>query len=375
VLAGEASGDHHGARVVEELRARVPEAEFVGLGGPDLERAGVELLAGLDELAVMGFAEVASRLGFFWRLKRRLTRLLSTGDIDLVLAVDYPGLNLRMARVARSLGVPVLYYIAPQVWAWKEHRAAQLARDADRVAVILPFEEERLREAGAAVTFVGHPLKELPPPEVGEARLRADLAVDADTPLLALLPGSRSQELDRHLELFRHTAEVVREEFAPDLVPVIAAAPGVDRTRLHATGLAVTAHTRTLLGSARAGLVKSGTSTLEAAVAGCPFVCVYRTSWLTYTLARRLVKVPHIALVNLVADAEVVPEVLQDEATPLVLARELRPLVEEGAERKIQLAELARVSAALGRPGAAARTAELAAQLLQRGVGASSEES
>lgn len=371
VLAGEASGDHHAARVVEAIRRRLPDATFVGLGGPDLEAQGVDLLAGLDRLAVMGFAEVVTRLGFFWKLKRRLTALLQDGGIDLVLAVDYPGLNLRMARVARELGVPVLYYIAPQVWAWKAHRAEQLARDATRVAVILPFEEERLREAGAQVRFVGHPLKEVPPPEVSEAELRRELGVGDDAPLLALLPGSRAQELALHLDLFRHAAEILQEEWLPDVRPVIAAAPGVARARLDASGLPVTPHTRALLGAARAGLVKSGTSTLEAAVAGCPFVCVYRTSWLTFKLAQRLVRVPHIALANLVAGEEVVPELLQDDATPTTLARELRPLIEGGVDREVQLRGLAGVRDALGTPGAAERTAEMALRILADPAGRS----
>jgi lipid-A-disaccharide synthase len=365
VLAGEASGDHHAARVVEALSRRLPGARFVGLGGPDLKAAGVELIEGLDRLAVMGFAEVVAHLGFFWKLKRRLTRLLEGGSVDLVLAVDYPGLNLRVAGTARRLGVPVLYYIAPQVWAWKEKRASRLARDAARVAVILPFEEARLRAAGADAHFVGHPLKEIEGPPLDEAEFRHGLDVGERAPLLALLPGSRSQELSAHLDLFRHAAELLQEEWVPEVVPVIAAAPGVDGDRLAATGLRVTPHTRSLLSAARAGLVKSGTSTLEAAVAGCPFVCVYRTSWFTYALAKRLVKVPHIALANLVAGEEVVPEILQDDATPHRLARELRPLFDEGAERRLQVRGLRNVSEALGPPGAAERTAELAIELLE----------
>lgn len=367
VLAGEASGDHHAARVVAALRGMAPDLEFVGLGGPDLQAEGVELLAGLDQLAVMGFAEVIRHLGFFWKLERRIKALLADGSVSLVLAVDYPGFNLRMTRVARKLGIPVLYYIAPQVWAWKAHRAAQLARDASHIAVILPFEPPIFQAEGGSVSFVGHPLVETPVPSPADVEaLRTELGMDADVPLLALLPGSRKQELDRHLELFAEAGRRVAVRH-PELRPVLAAAPGVSPDRLRATGLPVTTRTRALLRTSRVALVKSGTSTLEAAVAGVPFVMAYRTSPLTYRLAQRLVRVPHIALANLVAGERVVPEFLQDQATPEALAGALDPLVDEGSPaRQTMLAGLEKVRGALGTPGAADRVAEAALEILDR---------
>lgn len=364
VLAGEASGDHHAARVVEALREARPDLRFVGLGGPDLEALGVELLAGLDELAVMGFAEVVRHLRFFLSLGRRVKGLMARGEVDLVLAVDYPGFNLRMAKAARKLGIPVLWYIAPQVWAWKPRRAAQLARDAAHIAVILPFEPPIFREEGGSVSFVGHPLVEAPAPGAGEvAALRDQLGV-VEAPLLALLPGSRRQELDRHLELFVEAARRVQESH-PALVPVLAAAPGVAPDRLAGTGFPVTAETRTLLRAARVALVKSGTSTLEAAVAGVPFAMAYRTSPLTFAMAKRLVRVPHIALANLVAGREVIPELLQDEATPEALAAALAPLVEEGPRREAMQEGLEEIRGRLGDPGAAGRVAKKALELLE----------
>lgn len=374
VLAGEASGDQHAAEVVRELSARQGNIEFWGLGGPALAAQGVRLLAGLDQLAVMGFAEVAGRIGFFWKLERQLTRALAEGQADLVLAVDYPGFNLRMARRARDLGVPVLFYIAPQVWAWKAHRTAHLARDADRVAVILPFEAPLLERAGVRVDFVGHPLKERPPvSDEMSARFRQGLGVPDDAPLLALLPGSRAQELARHLDVFVETANRLRQR-SPELVPVLGAAPGVDPARLRATGFAVTQQTRELLHTARAGIVKSGTSTLEAAVAGCPFVCVYRTSALTWALAQRLVKVPHVALANLVAGERVVPELLQGEATAEGIAAAVAQLLDDGPVRDAQLSGLKAITEALGGAGAAGRTADLALQILAERAGSDGED-
>ena len=224
LLAGEESGDLHGAEVVGALRERWPQARLLGLGGDRMKAQGVELLAGLDQLAVMGFAEVFRHLPFFWTLERRLKGLLRTGEVDLVLPIDYPGLNLRVARFAHSHGIPVLYYIAPQVWAWKENRARRLARDADRIAVILPFEEEIFRKAGGRAEFVGHPLLDRDEDLPDRDGFFRGLELDPQRPLLALFPGSWRQEIGRHLDLFLETGRLLTRE-RPEIQLALARAP------------------------------------------------------------------------------------------------------------------------------------------------------
>ncbi|HET9948352.1 MAG TPA: lipid-A-disaccharide synthase, partial [Longimicrobiales bacterium] len=315
LLAGEPSGDAHGGALARAIARRLPGVRLTGTGGPAMAAAGVELLATLDDLAVMGFAEIVPRLPVFARLGRAVRSRLAGGEADLLVAIDFPGFNLRAARWARDAGVRVLYYVAPKVWAWRPGRARTLAA-ADEVAVVLPFEEAFLRERGVRATFVGHPLLD-PPREAPcpEDAFRRRWGLDPERPLLALLPGSRRQEIGRHLRLFEEAAHAVREAL-PDVLPVLARAPSLSRAAYAGAAFPVVDDARALLRHARAALVKSGTATLEAALERTPMVVAYRTSAATWALARRLVRVEHVSLPNLVAGEGVVPEHVQADATP-----------------------------------------------------------
>jgi lipid-A-disaccharide synthase len=366
--AGEPSGDLHGARLAEALRRRFPHAELFGLGGDRMAAAGVDLMAHVDQLAVMGFAEVFKHLPYFMRLMRDVKATIAARTPDLVIPIDYPGFNLRLARHARGRHIPVLYYIAPQVWAWHRSRMKLLARNADRLAVILPFEEELFRAAGSSAVFVGHPLAEQSAPEADRASFLSATGADPDRPVLALFPGSRSQEVRRQLAGFVAAAQAVQRRY-PAVSPIVARSDSVPATAYADVPFPSTVDGWSLLHHSRAALVKSGTSTLQAALAGTPLVVTYRVHPLTYFMARRLVKVPHVGLVNLVAGERIAPELLQREATAEGLAAALLPLLDESSvERARQLDGLQRVRAALlskadGR-STGEHVADLAAELL-----------
>lgn len=385
--AGEPSGDLHGAAVARALRARWPDARLLGLAGPRMQAEGVEPIAPFDRLSVMGFVEVARHLPFFVRLLRRAGAVLRDEGVDLVIPIDYPGFNMRLASRAARQGVPVLYYIAPQVWAWHRSRAGKLAAIADRLAVILPFEEEIFSGYGADVHFVGHPLAgpgqpATGPGATGDAGSRAGsgsadredfcqaLDLDPERRILALFPGSRVQEVERHLETFVEAARRVVDA-RWHLQPVIARSPDVPTEAYAGAPFPVTSHGGALLSHAHAALVKSGTTTLQTALAGVPMVIAYRTHPVTFWLARRLVDVEHVGLANLVAGRRIAPELLQDDATPRALAEALLPLVDEGPARRRALEGVREVQESLRREDggtAADAVAELAADLL-RGTG------
>jgi lipid-A-disaccharide synthase len=284
--------------------------------------------------------------------------------VDLVIPVDYPGFNLRLARHARGQGIPVLYYIAPQVWAWHKSRVRDLARDADAVAVVLPFEEEFLRRAGVKARFVGHPLLDRAPLDQGRAAWAAGQGLDPARPILGLFPGSRAQEVRRHLALFSEAAARVVAA-RPGVQPAVAVPPGLETAAYAETRWPLVRDARGLLGYADAALVKSGTTTLEAGIAGTPMVVAYRMNAASYAVARRLVKVPHIALANLIAEERVAPEFVQDAATPDALAAALLPLLDaDSPERAAMLGGLSRIQGRLGGAGASERVAALAAELI-----------
>lgn len=366
--AGESSGDLHGAALARALLAADPNLRLVGLGGSRMAAAGVHLLADLADLAVMGVLEVARRAPFFLGLRRRVRRFLSEQEVDLLVPIDYPGFNLPLAEFAHARGLPVLYFIAPQVWAWRERRAHRLADACDLVCVVLPFEAELLASYGAEVRFVGHPLLDLPVVKqraTEGARAVAEPRTSDGPDRLALFPGSRPQEIERILPSFARAAELVRAK-RDRLEVVVGRAPDLpdELYRRTADWLRLCSPDEALAG-ATAALTKSGTITLQLALGGVPMVVGYRTSRLTYFVARRLVGVEHIALANLVAGHRLVPEFLQDQMTPEALASAVVPFLDrDGEERSRVVAGLATVSERLGEPGCARRVAAHALELL-----------
>jgi len=362
-VAGEASGDLHASGVAHELVARRAPYGLAGIGGDHMRAAGVQLIEHADNLAVMGFVEVLRHVPRHWALLRQLEARIRGGQVALVILVDYPGFNMKVAKRAADAGVPVLYYITPQVWAWGAGRLSKLARWVTKAAVILPFEQELLAAHGIDATFVGHPLLDRVASLPDRAAARATLGLSPDAPVLALFPGSREQEILRHLDDFVRVADELRRR-DPRLQVVVSVAPTVDIDPAKCPYPMVHSASFTVLRAADAAMCKSGTTTLEAAVAGCPLVVAYRTSRVTFALARRLVRIPHIGLVNVVAGREVAPEFVQDALRPAAVADALEPLLRPGdAGRARMLAGLAEVRAKLGTPGAARRVADMAETL------------
>ena len=361
ISAGEPSGDQHAARVAAALLRRWPDATIDAFGGPALKAAGATIRFPMERYTVIGFFEVLGKLPAHIRLYRTVVRDFRAGRYDLLIAVDYPGFNIRLAEAARKAGVRSLYYIAPQLWAWRPERARRFAGATDRVAVILPFEPEFFGRVGVKAEFVGHPLVEHLPPHSQEARNR--LGLSPDERVLAVFPGSRTQEITRLWPEFRAAAERLLHDGACDRV-IVAGTPG--REYPGSNGMLVhSGDGATVLAAADAALVKSGTTTLEAALADTPMVVAYRVHPVTAAIARRLMTVPWISLVNLVAGRPVVPEVVQGGANRTALADLVRPLLDRnGAATRAQHEALAEVRARLGTPGAAERVVALAEELL-----------
>lgn len=325
---------------------------------------GVELIHQDSHLGVMGFLEVLKHVPRHFVLLHRIKKMLERGEVALLVLIDYPGFNMKVAAAAKRAGVPVLYYVTPQVWAWGAGRIPKLAELVAKAAVILPFEEPLLRGYGVDATFVGHPLldRALNMPTKVEARETLGLA--QNTPVLALFPGSRQQEIDRHIDDFVATGrELQRRIPGLQIIVSVASTVALDSGRcpfrlVHSASLSV-------LRAADAALCKSGTTTLEAAIADCPLVVAYRTGRISFALAKRLVKVPHIGLVNVVAGREVAREFIQDDVVPEKMADALAELLgNETPQRQEVLSGLAEVRAKLGSPGAAERVARMASDLV-----------
>jgi lipid-A-disaccharide synthase len=362
ISAGEPSGDLHAAGVVRALRERYPEATIEALGGPRMEKAGATLRYRMEGLAAFGVVEVLTKIRAHIRLLRTMRDEFRSGRYDLVILVDYPGFHIRVAEAAHAAGTKVLYYIAPQLWAWRPGRARRLAAAVDRLAVVLPFEQTFFGELGLHSDYVGHPLldgKTWPSRE----QARAQLGITNGSRVLGIFPGSRAQEIRRLWQPFRDTALQLLREGSCDRVLVA----GTETGLYPEPGpiQVVRGNAVPLFAAADAALAKSGTTTLEAALAGTPMVVAYKVHPLSWAVFQRVRTVKWVSLVNLVAGQEVVPEMLQDRAVAPELSAALRPLLDQSDPRtRAQREGLALVRARLGEAGAAHRVVELAGELL-----------
>ncbi len=361
VIAGEISGDLHAARVIRSLRKQVSaDLRIWGFGGDALAAEGVELRQHVRELAVMGIWEVLKRYGFFHKIFHDLVREVEAEPPDIILLVDYPGFNLRFARDIRHLGVPIVQYVCPQVWAWKQSRIPKMAKILDTLICLFPFEPSVFADVDLDVRYCGHPMVE------------ETLSVTSDSewrkgPKLALIPGSREQEIARLFIPMMEAASILRQEIPELQVRVSAVDVEREQQMRHLlqehSGLFVPewkrGGMRELVKGADAALVTSGTATLETALLGIPMVIVYKTSALTYAVGKRVVKVPHIGMVNLVAEREICPEYIQDAAEPEALAAAVRPLLSDTGERSRMLEGLAEVRTLLESDEQGARVADV----------------
>ena len=361
IVAGEPSGDLHAARLVRALRERGP-LRVRGVAGPELRAAGVESVVPQEELAVIGFSGILAKLPALLAARRALLSELDTFRPDAVVLVDYPGFNLRLGPELKARGARILYFIAPQVWAWHAERAQAMARWVDQLAVVFPFEEPLFRAAGVNATFVGHPLLDDLEPETSESAFRAELGVPAEARLVGLLPGSRAGELAAHARTLLEAGQRLAATH-PGVVPVLALAQGRTLDALPREWVAgarvVSGRTRCVQAFATCCAVASGTATLETALFGTPHVIVYKVGWLNHAIARRMIRLRHIGLPNIVAGAEVAPEFLQSAFRSEALAATLGGWLDAPEELARRRRELAVVRERLGGPGASRRTAEL----------------
>ena len=370
MVAGEPSGDRHAADVARAIGESCPGVRLWGMGGMHMREAGVELLVDISGVSVVGILEVVSHLQAVLRARRRLLRAIQERNPPVAILVDFPDFNLWLARALRRRGVRILYYIAPQAWAWRRGRVKLMARLLERLAVILPFEEQFFRAAGVAATYVGHPLMEQIHWDLSPEEARQALGLDPQSPVLGLLPGSRANEVQRILPLMLEAAgSLIRK--IPDLKPMVALAPAIDASHLELWAKKICPGVELVQGQAhkvlrasKVAAVASGTATLEAALLGTPTVVVYRASWLSYLLARALVRVNHVSLVNILAGQEVVPELIQNDFTAKRLARELASLLADPSRCSMMQEAMARLARELGPRKASQNVAVMAMDML-----------
>lgn len=370
VVAGEVSGDLHGAHLVEAIQKLCPEVEFFGVGGEALAKRGMRLLHHIRSLSVVGISEAFRKLRTALKTLHELKGGMEYERPDLLILIDYPEFNLRVARIARQKGIPVLYYISPQIWAWRPWRVKTIARRVRKMVVLFPFEVPLYRAAGVDVEWVGHPLLDIVRPRLPRAEAFKRFGIHPDRKTVALLPGSRIEEVKRLLPSMLGSIPLLQKAI-PELQFILPLAPGIEKTDLHPILSRVTVPITLVHGMnydvmaiSHLIITASGTATLEAAILEKPMVIVYKVSRLTYWVGRALIRVKYIGLVNLIAEREIVKELIQDDATSEKIAEETLRLLNHPALYAKTIESLAEVRQRLGEPGAAGRAARIVLSLL-----------
>ncbi len=368
MVAGEASGDAQAARLAAAMLRIRPDLSLYGVGGPAMRSAGVDTIIDCSELSIMGFSEVVGGLGRALRHYRRLAaELRASPSPALIVLIDFPDFNLPLARVAHAAGVRVLYYVSPQVWAWRRRRIGKIAGRVDRMIVLFPFEQQLYRDHGVDAHYVGHPLAGDVVRSQSREATRERYGLAADRPLVALLPGSRAKEVSRVLPLMLEAARLLGDGVGFGVAAVAGLDPELYAGLVAASGLDVAVvrdDTYNLVAASDVAAVTSGTATVECALLGCPMVVVYKMSRMSYAVARLLVRVQHIAMPNIILGERAVPELVQREATAERLAEELGGYLDSSSKRDTVIERCAEIRRVLLLPDAAGRAAELAVELL-----------
>jgi lipid-A-disaccharide synthase len=367
IIAGEASGDLHASHLVRQIRGKLPGSQFIGIGGTRMRDAGVKLIFENHELAVTGFSEVLTKIGKIWKAYQKVRATLRRLRPDLLILLDFPDFNLQVGKAAKKTGIPILYYISPQVWAWRQKRIGQIKGMVEKILVILPFEASLYGSKGV---FVGHPLlDEIDRPGSPE-EVRECFGIAEGSPIVALLPGSRRNEIAQLLPVMEKAAEKIQQKI-PTVAFLLPVAPTITEEQIMAEIENTPVHITPVRGKAYDALsvsdfamVASGTATLEAAIMGTPMVILYKVTPFTYFFAKRLVKVPHIGLINMVAGDRIVPELLQDRVTAEAIAEEGIRVLEDSSYSMAVSGKLKDGVARLGDPGASERAADVVMELI-----------
>jgi len=364
ISVGEASGDLHGASIATELKKIKPNIKMFGMGGKAMREAGVELSHDFADLDVMGFVEVIKNLPRFFRLRDELVEIMKKEKPDVLLIIDYADFNMRLAKCAKKLGIPILSYIPPSAWAWRKGRAKSVANLVNKIASIFPFEAEVYRAAGADVTFVGHPLLDIVKPSMSKEESYQFFSAQAGEPIILLMPGSRKQEITKLLPIMLESAEKILQE-KPNCQFFLPVASTISQEILknilnnYKVKVRLTSENiYDLMNIADTAIAASGTVTLEAAILDLPVVVVYKMSAITYFIGRLLVKIPNISLPNIVMEERMIPELLQDEVKPENIAQEVMRLLKTHPHAKEVHKKLLMMKEKLGSQGAVKRVAE-----------------